>query len=193
MLQRFCFQLAYDDIYELTAILTDSMRLFFILMLLCSIAHGQDKTEVLNFNASKLNDSIPGYLTKKKLLAQLGNPTKIENYDPQCALTDEQEKAKVKKLYYSDKTRFFIFDNKAELTLIDFRSGRFSYQTDKIRLTNATTLKDLQKVYPKSVKAAFTENGGKLIRLKPCKDCDGQCLLYFENGKLIHLEWWEEC
>jgi hypothetical protein len=127
------------------------------------------------------------------LLSALGKPTKIENFSTECAFTDEQERAKVKKLYFYDKTKFFIYGNKAELSFIDFCSGKFTYLTPKLRLTKETTLQELQKVYPNSVKAAMKENGGKLVRLKPCKDCDGQCLLYFENGKLVQLEWWEEC
>ena len=177
----------------LTAILTASMRLFIILMLFSSFAYGQKKAEVLNFQTAKLNDTVPGSLTKQRLLSTLGKPTKIENFDAECALTDEQEKAKVKKLYFYGKTKFFIFDNKAELTIVDFRSGMFTYKTFKLYLTKATTLQQVQKVYPNSVKAALKENGGKMVRLKPCKDCDGQCLLYFENGKLVQLEWWEEC
>lgn len=168
-------------------------RLLTILMLFGSFAYGQVKTEVLDFKTAKLNDTISSYLTKQKLVKILGKPSKVENFETECALTVEQEKAKVKQCYFYGKTKFFVYNNKAELTFIDFRSGKFTYQTQEIRLTNATTLHDLQKIYPNSVQAAVKENGGKLVRLKPCKECDGQCLLYFENDKLVQLEWWEEC
>ncbi|RYZ25353.1 MAG: hypothetical protein EOO10_18490 [Chitinophagaceae bacterium] len=142
---------------------------------------------------AKLNDTIPSYLTKQQLLTVLGKPSNVKNFSTECALTEEQEKAKVQQLYFYGKTKFFVYDNKAELTFIDFRSGKFTYRTPKIRLTKATTLQDLQKAYPNSVRAAMKENGGKLVRLKPCKICDGHCLLYLENGRLVQLEWWEDC
>ena len=169
------------------------MRLVIFFLLFSTLAYGQNSSETLSFNTSKVNKTIPSALTKKQLLSRLGKPTKIENFTSECALTEEQEKAKIKKLYFYGRTQFFVFDNQAELTTIDFRSGAYTYQTAKILLTSATTLADVQKIYPKSVQAAIKENGGKLVRLKPCKDCDGQCLLYFEKGKLVQLQWWEEC
>jgi hypothetical protein len=169
------------------------MRLLLLLILFTSTAYGQISTEVLDFTTSKLNKTVPSALTKQQLIKTLGKPPKVENYNTECALTEEQEQAKVKKLYWYGHTQFIVFDNQAELVSIDFRTGRFTYQTTKILLTSATTLVDVQKVYPKSVQASLKENGGKLVRLKPCSDCDGQCLLYFEKGKLVKLQWWEEC
>ncbi|ANE51738.1 hypothetical protein [Flavisolibacter tropicus] len=169
------------------------MRQVIAFVLFSSVAYGQNGLEVIDFKTAKLNKTIPSALTTKQLKTLLGKPTKIEDYTSECALTEEQERAKVKQLYSFGHTQFFVFDHKAELTSIDFRSGTFSYLTEKILLTSTTTLADLQKVYPKSVSAAIKENGGKLVRLKPCKDCDGQCLLYFEKGKLVQLNWWEEC
>lgn len=169
------------------------MRIIIFFLLLSTSAYGQVSSEILNFNTSKLNKTIPSTLTKQQLISRLGKPTKIENFSNECALTQDQEQAKVKQLYFYGHTQFFVYDNQAELTTIDFRSGTYTYQTAKILLTSATTLADVQKVYPKSVQAALKENGGKLIWLKPCKGCDGQCRLYFEKGKLVKLQWWEDC
>lgn len=169
------------------------MRLLFVFVFFTSTAYGQISSEVLDYSTSKLNKAIPSALTKQHLVRLLGKPSKIENYNTECALTEEQEHAKVKQLYSYGRTQFFVFDNQAELNTIDFRTSKFTYLTAKILLTSATTLADVQKVYPKSVQAAIKENGGKLVRLKPCKECDGMCLLYFEKGKLVQLQWWEEC
>jgi hypothetical protein len=169
------------------------MKLLFIPFLINSLAFGQIKEEILNYKTSKINGSIPNALTKADLFRVLGKPTKIEISDAECGLTEEQEKAKVRNWYYYDSTKFFIFDNKAEVVEVNFRNGKFTYNTTKIKLSNNTTIQDLQKVYPVSTKAALKENNGKIVRIRPCEDCDGYCLLYFEKGKLVKLEWFEPC
>ncbi|RZM01640.1 MAG: SusD/RagB family nutrient-binding outer membrane lipoprotein, partial [Pedobacter sp.] len=98
-----------------------------------------------------------------------GTEQQIEDFNADCGLTAEQERAKVKHCYYYGNTTFFVYDSKAELTSIDLRSGKFTYRTPDLHLSRTTTLQDVQKVYPNSVAAAINENGGKLVRLKPCK------------------------
>ena len=169
------------------------MKLLFISLFISSLALGQIKEEFLNYKTSKINGSIPNALTKADLLRTLGKPTKIEILEGECGLTEEQEKAKDRNWYYYDSTKFLLFDNKAKIIEVNFRSGKFTYTTAKIKLSNKTTLEDLQKVYPVSTKAAIKENNGNMVRISPCSNCDGDCLLYFENGYLVKLEWWEPC
>ena len=169
------------------------MQVFFISFLLNTLAFGQIKEEFLDFNTSLINNSIPSKLSKAQLILSLGKPTKIEVYDGECGLTEEQEKAKQRNWYYYNGTKFFIYDNNADIVELNFRSGKFTYTTSKIKLSNATTFQELQKVYPASTKAAIIENGGNMVRIRPCSDCDGYCILYFEKGRLVKLEWWEPC
>ena len=169
------------------------MRLLLIFLLWTSVSYGQNKLEILDPTQSKINNSIASFTTRQQLLKQLGKPTKIENANFECALTIEQEKAKVQSIYYYGKTTFFIYDQKAALMNLDFKSGRFIYTTPKITLTSTTTFEKIKKVYPEAAKAALKENKGKIIRISPCKKCDGQVLLYIEKGKLRHLEFWEPC
>ncbi|MBY0481047.1 MAG: hypothetical protein K2Q21_06815 [Chitinophagaceae bacterium] len=167
--------------------------LLFISFFISFLALGQIKEEFLDYKTSKVNGSIPNALTKADLLRVLGKPTKIEIFEGECGLTEEQEKAKVRNWYYYDSTKFLLFDNEAQISEVNFRSGKFTYTTAKIKLSNKTTFQDLQKVYPVSTKAAIKENNGNMVRLSPCSDCDGYCFLYFEKGKLVKLEWWEPC
>jgi hypothetical protein len=132
-------------------------------------------------------------LSINDLVGKLGKPTKIENINPECALTEDQEKAKVFKNYYFGKTKFFTWDGNAELQEIDFRTGKFSYKTSKINLNAATMLNEVEKIYPVAVRAARKENKGTLVRLRPCEECDGYCFLFFEKGKLVKLQWYEDC
>jgi hypothetical protein len=169
------------------------MRLLPFLLFCSTVVFGQGKPEILDFNSSKLNGSIPSSLSRQNLLAVLGKPTKTENYDSDCGLTLEQEVAKVLKVYYYGKTLFLVYDNMADLIEIDFTTGNFNYKTAKINLSASTTLQDLQKVYPQSVKEAMKENKGTLVRLRPCDICDGYCFLYFKNGRLVGLRWYEDC
>ena len=169
------------------------MQLLFISFLISSLALGQTKEEFLNYKTSRINGTISNELIKSDLLRVLGKPTKIEIFEGECAMTEEQEKAKVRNWYYYDSTKFFIYDNKAKIFEVNFRSGKFTYTTVKIKLSNTTTFQDLQKVYPISTKAAIKENNGKMVKISPCSNCDGYCLLYFEKAQLVKLEWWEPC
>jgi len=153
----------------------------------------QNNLEILDYKSSKINGIISNSLSRTSLIKLLGKPDKIENFDPECGLTDKQEKAKIKRIFYYGKTTFFVFDNNAELSSISFVSSRFTYNSSLINLSFKTTLKDLQKVFPKSVKNAIKENGGKLIRLKTCKNCDDEYHLYIEKGILVKLELWNDC
>lgn len=169
------------------------MRLLLTLILWTSIAYGQNQIETLNPTQSKLNNSIFSYTTRQELIKQLGKPTKVEKANFECALTIEQERAKVQYIYHYGKTTFFIYDQRADLMTIDFESGKFIYKTPKITLTGTTTFKAIEKIYPQAAKAALKENKGKMIRISPCKECDGQVLLFMEKGKLVNLEFWEPC
>ena len=163
------------------------------MLLPCSVAYGQGQPEILNPSLSKLNSVVSTSTTKQKLLAQLGQPTRIETAHFECGLTDAQAKAKVQKLYYYGKTMFYVFDGNAELIDIDFRSGKFTYKTPKITLTNKVTFADIEKLYPKAAKAATKEKRGKMLIIRPCETCDDTLNLYFENEKLTQLEFWEPC
>jgi hypothetical protein len=178
------------------------MRLLLILLLWTSVTYGQNEFEnkfwpsevdILNPTQSKLNNSISLHTTTQQLLKQLGSPSKVEKVNFECALTPEQEKAKVHNFYYYGKTMFFIYDQKAQLMNLDFISGKFIYKTPKITLTSKTTFEEIEKIYPQATKNALKENKGEMIRLRPCKKCDGQVLLYMKNGKLAQLELWEPC
>ena len=169
------------------------MQLLFIAFFISSLALGQIKEEFLNYKTSRINGSIPNALNKADLLRKLGTPTKIEPFEGECGLSDEQENAKLRNLYYYDSTKFFIYDNKAQIIEVNFRNAKFTYTTEKIKLSHNTTFQDLQKVYPISAKAAIKENNGDMVRIRPCASCDGYCLLYFEKGRLVKLEWWEPC
>ena len=169
------------------------MRLVFISFFINSFVFGQPKQEFLSFKTSRINRTTPGALTKIQLLQRLGKPTKIQPFETVCGMTEEQEKAKVRNWYYYDSTKFFVYDSKAEVVEINFRNGKFSYTTQKITLSNNTSFQELQKVYPLSAKAALKESNGNIVRIRPCAVCDGYCILYFEKGKLVKLEWWEDC
>lgn len=169
------------------------MRSLLISTFISLFVQGQTTEEVLSYNNSKLNGSIPNSLSKTALMRSLGKPSKIEPLEGECAMSEEEEKAKVKKCYYYDSTRFFIYDEKAEISEVNFRSGKFTYATPKILLSKNTTIQDLQKVYPVSTKAATRENNQVMVKISPCADCDGYCILYFEKGKLVRLEWWQPC
>lgn len=169
------------------------IRLLCYSLLIGFLALAQDKEEFLNFQTSRINGSIPSALNKTDLLRILGKPTKVEAFQTDCGMTEEEENAKVRNWYYYDSTKFFVYDNKAEIVEINFRSGKFTYTTAKIKLSNKTRFQDLQKVYPISTNVAIKENNGKIVRISPCPNCDGYCLLFFEKGILVKLEWWENC
>lgn len=169
------------------------MRVLFISLFFYLYASGQPKEAFLNYNTGRLYGSVPNKLSKPDLLRILGKPTKIAVFEGECGLTDEQENAKERNIYYYDSTQYFVYDNKAELYHVNFRNGKFTYRTDKINLSNKTRFRDIEKLYPVSTHAAILENKGTMVRIPACPDCDSFCLLYFEKGRLVSLEWWEPC
>jgi hypothetical protein len=173
--------------------IVNTMLALLISLFISFSAPRQTSGEFLYYKTSRLNNSIPNTLSKTALIRFLGKPTKTEPFITECALSEEQENAKVKNWYYYDSTRFFVYDEKAEICEVNFRNGKFSYTTEKIILSRNTSLRDLQKVYPASTKAAIRENNEIIVRIEPCASCDGYCILYFEKDKLVRLEWWEPC
>ena len=124
------------------------MRLILFFLLITTFAISQEKREILSFTTSKINDSLSGSISLKTLIKIFGKPDKIEDYNSECGLTAEQEKAKSLKIYYYDKTKFMVYNNVADLLEMDFTTTKFTYKTDKIKLSGKTTFKDIQKFYP---------------------------------------------
>ncbi len=169
------------------------MRLLFISICISFLMTGQTQETFFMYTACRLNDAVPNKLAKQDLLRLLGKPTNITRFEGECGLSDEQENAKEKNIYFYDSTQYFVYDNKAELYHVNFRNGKFTYRTDKINLSNKTRFRDIEKLYQESAKAAILENKGTMVRIQACQDCDLFCLLYFEKGRLVSLEWWEPC
>lgn len=154
---------------------------------------GQDDVEVLSPVKSTINGNILSFGSKEQLMKLIGGPTKIVDVDYECGVTEEQEFAKYQKRFYYGASQFFIYDDKYELKIIDFKSESFTYKTPQILLTSRTSLDELKRVFPKATEASIKENKGRLVRLRPCDVCDGEVQLFFEKGKLIKLELWEPC
>ncbi|WMJ74186.1 hypothetical protein RCC89_13565 [Cytophagaceae bacterium ABcell3] len=154
---------------------------------------GQVNSEILIPLECSINEKVPvvGHVAVMK--KALGEPLSTEIVDYECGMTEEQEGADYQSYYLYGETKFFIYDEKYKLKIIDFKSGDFIFKTPKITLTGATTFDDLEKVFPRAVKASLKENNGRLVRLQPCKYCDGEVQLYIENGKLVKLQLWESC
>jgi hypothetical protein len=169
------------------------MRLLFISIAISFFLSGQTQETFINYATCRVNNTVPNQLTKQDLLRLMGKPTKITGFNGECGLTDEQENAKERNIYYYDSTQYFVYDNKAELYNINFRNGKFTYRTDKILLSNKTKFGDLAKWFPANTHASLLENQGQMVRIPACKDCDLFCLLYFEKDRLVSLEWWEQC
>ncbi|MCB2408748.1 hypothetical protein [Hymenobacter lucidus] len=170
------------------------MRLLVALSLLSSTAaFGQINLPVLDPTKSSINATLPTFSTRQQVLRQFGKPTLIKNAEYECGLTKEQSEAKVQKVYHYGNTVFYIYDTKADLMSLDFRTGKLSYKTPRINLSGKTTLADVQKVYPAATKAAAKTPKGQMVILAPCKECEGQVQLYFEGGKLAQLDFWEPC
>ncbi|MCB2377198.1 hypothetical protein LGH70_06365 [Hymenobacter sp. BT635] len=169
------------------------MRLLVALTLLSTSAFGQINLPVLDPAKSAVNATLPTFSTRQQVLRQFGKPTRIRTADYECGLTEAQSEANVQQVYCYGKTEFYIYDAKADLMILDFRTGKLSYQTPRIKLSGQTTFADLQKVYPAATKAATKTPQGQLVVLAPCKECEGQVRLYFERGRLAQLEFWEPC
>ena len=153
--------------------------------------------EFLDFDAMRLNGKLPFITKTKSLFKLLGNPDSL--------ITPKEEECtpffdKPVQFAYFKNSVFEVFGDTIALTTINFKNNRkINVNTPLITLNYQTTLKDLEKLFPNSVKDKYPLDHYELgkvtaVNLRTSKNhSDDSWLLLFIDDKLISIHYCTPC
>jgi hypothetical protein len=154
--------------------------------------------EYLDWNTLKINNQLSLLCKQKEIIALLGQPDSIVIPKMNNICVSYFEK-KFKYLFFGESQ----FESKGETTVISSISfdhtNRIWLQTGNIVLDNSMTIDKLNSIFPKAVKQSeevYLEVIGNAIcvRLGISKVASEDAwLLFFQNGKLIRIDFWMPC
>ena len=154
--------------------------------------------EFLDFDVMRLNGKLPLFTKTKSLIKLLGKPDSLIIPNPDDFCSPYLDKP-VQLAFYKNSI-FEVYGNKIVLSNIIFRDNpNIEVNTPLIILSQKTTLKDLEKLFPNSVKDKYplvAYNLGKVtaVSLRTSKNySDDSWLLFFIDDKLIGIQYLTPC
>ena len=89
---------------------------------------------------------------------------------------------------------FLVHGNAAEFLSFQLTSKRESYfLINGKKITNKTTIEELSKLFPLSVKSYWKEKRRKVVRLKLNKRYDEELHIEIRSNRVFSLQYWEPC
>ena len=177
-------------------------RIFFIsiilLLVLISKTFAQVNYSLVNDKDFLINGKLDFFSKQADFLKVFGKPTKIENFEPECgsyaAYAEERPKGLKFYIYFKGQIKYIIFDKKADFDEVNFLKDTTTFVTyKKIKISSKTTIKVLEKKFPKSFKE-FKIEKSNIFRLKfDTQDCDDQIQFEIKNGKVVSMNYWTPC
>ena len=135
--------------------------------------------------------------TKEKLLYYLGKPDSIVSLEDDYSFYNENgvDCKKIAQQYFYNNSIFIVYENIAELSKIDFKSGKYSLITPRIILSRNTTIYDIKKTFPKAYNGIWENINEKdhvkykcLIIGTSISSDDGWFLTFY-NDKLVDIQY----
>lgn len=158
-------------------------------------------TEYLDFDKVRINGKLPLITDSLALYSLLGKPSKIvkPDLDDICVSFFDSENFKYVK--YGNSTVFELCGDTIVPRVFNFESTpQLFLKYGELFLNSKTTLKEIEKIYPKAVKFQYLTDiyeEGKFVtlslRVTKGKNIDASWLLFFEKGKLIRIDYWMPC
>jgi hypothetical protein len=154
--------------------------------------------DYLEWNTLKINNQLPLLCKKKELINLLGQPDSIvvPNINDICISYFEKD-------FTYLNFRKSQFESKGDTTVISSisfdQTNRIWLQTGNTVLDNSMTIDKLNSLFPNAVKQkedVVLDTIGKVIcvRLGITKESsENAWLLFFQNGKLIRIDYWMPC
>jgi len=146
--------------------------------------------EFIEYSKLKINGKLDFYCKVKDLYAVLGEPDSLIKSMVICVSAFNTDS-----VYYAyfDNTFAETYKDNADVTSVDFRSGRAWLVHPDFILDRNTTLESLRKYFPKAVQAASPVNtdieDAIWINLQTARQpTDFQWLLIFQYGKLVRID-----
>lgn len=150
----------------------------------------------IDFDKLHLN-GLPFTATKAQVIRRLGKPTKTDEPHYECGALSSQEQGK--RIYSLHYANALFTGNSQEGYVMD--QVMFSAKKPIVllygtwKLTEKTTLKDLEKAFGHSLKmetmVTETSNAAPVVSLSSKGD-DG-AIFWFEKGRLVKFEYWTPC
>jgi hypothetical protein len=160
------------------------------LLLIISTSSSAQYYSIINLDSISVS-SITTNTKAEEIIDILGQPDSIFNPLYECGDFSEENIDTVIILRYKG-IDFLNSDGLTYFYNLDFKNIKFDVKLNHLHLTNQTNIKELKDLFPQSYTRCLEEGSGT-IRLWICNECDGQIQLYFENDKLISLNYWSPC
>jgi hypothetical protein len=150
--------------------------------------------EYLDFKKVTINGRLPLITDTISLYKLIGKPNQviIPNMDDVCVSYYDKS---FKELIYKS-TNFELYGDTVVLSSMNFKDSPNLYlKIGKLILNHQTTLKDIEKIYPKSVKFKSQINVYKLgnltsiyLQVGQNSLSDSSWVLFFDNERLIRID-----
>ncbi|GAB2987094.1 hypothetical protein GCM10027049_28710 [Mucilaginibacter puniceus] len=151
--------------------------------------------EYIDWDSVRINDVLPPISTTKLLYKTLGNPDSIITPNVECVSFYD----KPFKTAYFKGSSFELYGDTAVISTINFKQSGITLTAGKLVLSGNTTLADLGKVFPKSVKDKSTvviDTFGEVISISVNTGktrAEDAWALFFKDGKLVQMDYWTPC
>jgi hypothetical protein len=150
----------------------------------------------VDWGSVKLNGSIPMASSFKRLVTMWGKPDSIVTPDYENISTSYFD-GDFKYCYYKD----IQFEKKGDSTAfrsIDFRKSKGAYLLNgKMKLSNATTIDDFKKLFPKTIENnelhGTDMDKDQWIRVATSSNYSDDAWIFLfdrNNGKLLSVDYW---
>jgi hypothetical protein len=160
------------------------------------------KSEHVEWDMLTVNGQPVKELTTSQLIRQFGRPDKIEKGAIECgAMLSSLTKMDSPEgdAWYYGNTMYEVNGKDAVLSSFDVTTGKFQGKLGQLILNQNTTLEDVRRVFPESVKQAdvpSTGQPGEEISLPffyKGEPMDDALLLLFKKGRLQEVDFFSPC
>jgi hypothetical protein len=173
-----------------------------VLMLCASLAFAQQNKvaqnkEYIDWKAAKINGAVSMEGAVAKLYSALSKPDSIvkPNMNDVCS----SFYSKPFKYVYIKGNQFELYGKNAVVRSLNFKNNKLKLIAGKLTLDGNTTIASLAKIFPMAIKKRYPltiEHNKKVmaIQLSPSKAIsEDTWLLFFENGRLIRIDYHINC
>lgn len=148
--------------------------------------------DIIELDSLRIKE-LPLYLNKKDFYENWTKPDSITSMYAECGYL----KGKTIKQYYFNGAIFLVYDNRAELSEINFETSDLIIEGSELTLSKNTILSEFDDKYESSYQQrgeSFYNNASYVtLRFRVHKDWDEYIHLLFKNDKLIQFIIWNPC
>ncbi len=148
--------------------------------------------DIFEFDSIKVKGS--GIFLKKNILEKKWSKfDSIKNFSAECGYLAEKDSVKI---YYVNGCSFFVYEDYAELSELDFSLSNEKLVHPQITLRKGTELNEFEKFENsfRNRKESKKDNiAYTVLTFLPNKESDGRFRFLFVNGKLKSFYIWNPC